>query len=88
MNINILQSNNPYISKVREQNRVKKTDNELSNKELVDSSKNLISKSERKYFAELFPDNSLQIEKHVLFNRNGKVTEINLNQGRLLDRKI
>lgn len=88
MNINILQSNNPYLSKVREQNRVKKTDNELSNKELVDSSKNLISKSERKYFAELFPDNSLQIEKHVLFNRNGKVTEINLNQGRLLDRKI
>jgi len=88
MNINILQSNNPYLSKVREKNRVKKTDNELSNKELVDSSKNLISKSERKYFAELFPDNSLQIEKHVLFNRNGKVTEINLNQGRLLDRKI
>ncbi|MGI6370541.1 MAG: hypothetical protein GX372_05500 [Ignavibacteria bacterium] len=88
MNINILQSNNPYISKVREQNRVKKTDNKLSNKELVDSSKNLISKSERKYFADLFPDNSLQIEKHVLFNRNGKVTEINLNQGRLLDRKI
>lgn len=88
MNINILQSNNPYLSKVREQNRVKKTDNKLSNKELVDSSKNLISKSERKYFADLFPDNSLQIEKHVLFNRNGKVTEINLNQGRLLDRKI
>ncbi len=45
----------------------------------------IISKTERQYFAKLFPDNSGQIEKHVLFNRNGKVVETNARKGNIFD---
>jgi hypothetical protein len=49
---------------------------------------NIISESEKKYFQKLFPENSAQIENHVVFNRSGKISETNVNKGSLFDRKI
>ncbi len=89
MNINVLQSNNPYFQNVRRTKvAVKNTDKVQKTKLPTVSSNNVISKSERQYFAKLFPENSVQIEKHILFNRKGKLHSVNLNTGVLFDKKI
>lgn len=36
----------------------------------------------------MFPESSEQIEKHVIFNRNGKVTTPNLSKGSIVDGRI
>jgi len=36
----------------------------------------------------LFPDEQSQIEKHIVFNRNGRINESNVSKGILLDAKI
>ncbi len=48
-------------------------------------SREIVSKSERNYFMKLFPQNSAQIERHEIFNRNGKVSTQSFNKGRLVD---
>lgn len=49
--------------------------------------KNIVSQSERHYFENLFPDSSSLLQNHILFNRSGKITEMNVNKGSLLDAK-
>jgi len=109
MNINVLKSNNPYLSnnkltKLELQKSVTslKTNSEIkensANKNTVNTTNTInkininklepnevISKSERQYFVKLFPDSSSQIEKHVLFNRNGKIVESNMRKGGIFD---
>jgi len=48
----------------------------------------LLSQNERDYFMQLFPDRKELIEKHVVFNRNGKISQSNLSKGMMLDGKI
>jgi len=104
MNVNVLQSNNPYLNgtntvtksanKVNNLNKSKELtlpDEIVKNEEKTNFTKlneNIISTSEMKYFQKLFPENSAQIEKHILFNRNGKVVEDNLNKGTYFDERI
>lgn len=47
--------------------------------------KEIVSKSERNYFMKLFPQNSAQLERHEIFNRNGKVSSQSFNKGKLVD---
>ena len=45
-----------------------------------------LSQSERDFFVNMFPDNSEQIRKHVLFNRQGRVETLNTTaKGSLFD---
>ncbi len=50
--------------------------------------KDLISQQEREFFKSMFPESSEQIDKHVIFNRNGKVSTPNLSKGSIVDGRI
>lgn len=44
---------------------------------------------ERNFFKQMFPDSSLQIENHILFNRNGKTVNANsYSKGVLVDAAV
>lgn len=45
----------------------------------------LISDKERNFFKSLFPERSDSIDKHVLFNRNGKVSQAYVSKGAIFD---
>lgn len=45
----------------------------------------LITKQERKFFIKMFPESSEQIEKHVLFTKNGQITSVVTQKGQLVD---
>lgn len=45
----------------------------------------IITKQERQYFKNMFPESSELIEKHVLFNRNAKIQSPNISKGQLID---
>ena len=63
----------------------------LSNESLIGNKINpekIITKQERKFFIKMFPESSAVIENHVLFNRNGKVTNPQISKGMIVDGKI
>lgn len=45
----------------------------------------IITRQERQYFKNMFPESSELIEKHVLFNRNAKIQSPNISKGQLID---
>ena len=45
----------------------------------------IITKHERQYFKQMFPESSDLIENHVLFNRNAKIQSPDLRKGQLVD---
>lgn len=53
----------------------------------VDPNK-IITKNERDFFINMFPENAEQIEKHVLFNRNGKTASPDIYKGTIVDGRI
>lgn len=53
------------------------------------NSENIVNKRERNFFKKMFPDSSLQIENHILFNRNGKTVNANsFSKGLLIDAAV
>lgn len=48
----------------------------------------LLTKRERDFFIKMFPDNSSQIENHVLFNRNGRLQTQSYNKGLIVDSRV
>ena len=52
------------------------------------NSDKIINPEERNFFIKLFPDSSAQIERHVLFNRNGRLTQSNISKGIIVDGRI
>ncbi len=52
------------------------------------SSNKLITKTERDFFINLFPENTEQLRKHVLFNQNGKVHSPNISKGTIVDGRV
>ncbi|MFP4368853.1 MAG: hypothetical protein ACLFR2_04665 [Candidatus Kapaibacterium sp.] len=52
------------------------------------NSEEMLSKKERDFFIKLFPENSTQIERHTLFNRNGRTQDADINKGMLVDSRI
>ncbi|MGA2296424.1 MAG: hypothetical protein ABSG15_02630 [FCB group bacterium] len=51
------------------------------------NSKPGISENERQFFINMFPENSDQIEKHILFTRNGKIQTQDISKGVIVDGK-
>ena len=47
----------------------------------------IITETEREFFMNLFPENSQQIENHILFNRNGRIMMPSISKGSILDGK-
>ncbi|HRP02579.1 MAG TPA: hypothetical protein PLE30_08030 [Candidatus Kapabacteria bacterium] len=65
------------------------TNNTVNNKFLNGINTNkIITKQERQYFKQMFPESSELIEKHVLFNRNAKIQSPDLRKGQLIDGTI
>jgi len=71
-------SNQNSIDKAKVDAAVNKFDSELK----------LVSSKERKFFKNMFPENAAQLDKHVLFNRNGRVQTANMAKGSIFDAKI
>ena len=57
-------------------------------KNSLDVNNNVLTKKERDFFVKLFPDNSDQLERHVLFTKNGKVQASNTRLGTIVDGRI
>lgn len=68
--------------KAREEQKTQRAGSEAPNSE------NLISRRERDFFIRMFPENSEQLERHVLFNRNGKIQSADIMKGTLIDGRI
>lgn len=49
---------------------------------------NLVTSKEREFFIRLFPENSEQLSRHVLFNRNGKLQSANISKGQIVDGRV
>jgi len=59
---------------------------EKASSSLKDPNK-LITRQERDFFIKMFPENSEKLEKHVLFNRNGRLQTHNVQKGSIVDQK-
>lgn len=76
---------NGGVAKAKQTEKVTETQTQKADS---GKSADLISKQEREFFKSMFPESSEQIEKHVIFNRNGKVSAPNLNKGSIIDGRI
>ncbi|MCX6153004.1 MAG: hypothetical protein NT007_02465 [Candidatus Kapabacteria bacterium] len=45
----------------------------------------IITKKERAFFMNMFPDSSAQLSRHVVFNRNGKLQTTSFSKGMFVD---
>jgi hypothetical protein len=94
MKVNLLNKyRDVYSTNIDEQltnNGVALRKNNLKQNQLANSnnSQEIITKSERNFFKQMFPENSNQIEKHVVFNRNGKLQDIQVSKGIIFDGKF
>ena len=50
--------------------------------------KDLVTPNERDFFIKMFPENSAQLENHVLFNRNGKLQAVSPEKGLIVDGRV
>ncbi|HAW08886.1 MAG TPA: hypothetical protein DCW42_06935 [Bacteroidetes bacterium] len=62
--------------------------NQSNISKLSNSQDELFSQNERDYFVQLFPERKDLIERHIVFNRNGRVSQSNLSKGMILDGKV
>lgn len=100
MNVSILNSYNPY-SKTKEltldnlneqiEKRLNKNLYQANGRpnaeQIKNSAEDLITPKERDFFKKLFPLEKTQLDKHIVFNRNGKINETNISKGILIDSK-
>ena len=56
-------------------------------KESYNDTNELLSRKEREFFINMFPESSEQISRHVLFNRNGKLQQQPVAKGMIIDGK-
>ncbi len=45
----------------------------------------IITNKERDFFINMFPESSEQLARHQVFNRNGKVEDVNIYKGTIVD---
>ena len=83
MNVNILNTNNPYINKF---DRLSQLNRER--KEISKSASNPITSNEVQYFKKMFPLNADQIDNYISFNRHGNVTNVNNDKGVIVDNLV
>ncbi len=100
MNVSILNSYNPYnktkelgLDNLNEQiekrlnNNLNQTNRRPNAQQIKNLAENLITPKERDFFKKLFPLDKNQLEKHIVFNRNGKINETNITKGIIIDSK-
>jgi hypothetical protein len=96
----ILNSYNPYnktkelgLENLNEQiekrlnNNLNQTNRRPNAQQIKNLAENLITPKERDFFKKLFPLDKNQLEKHIVFNRNGKINETNISKGIIIDSK-
>jgi hypothetical protein len=101
MNVSAVKAySNPLVQGSNEQNEYYKlqsnksqSDKTQNNKasaqlSLSNSNNSVVTRKERDFFIKMFPDNSDQLERHVLFTRNGKVQSSATRLGSLVDGRI
>ncbi len=62
-----------------------KIENKNLNQQKLNGDTITLSQNEREFFANMFPENSELIKKHVLFNRHGKIETPATGKGTLFD---
>lgn len=100
MNVSILNSYNPYsktkeltFDNLNEQiekrlgNNLNQTNGRPNAQQIKNLTENLITPKERDFFKTLFPMDKNQLDKHVVFNRNGKINVTNISKGIIIDSK-
>ena len=48
----------------------------------------IVTQKERRFFIKMFPESSEQLEKHVLFNRSGRLATPNISKGSIVDGRV
>ena len=48
----------------------------------------ILSDNEKQFFKKIFPESKESLDRHVVFNRNGKVQSKSFSLGTLLDAKV
>jgi hypothetical protein len=82
-------NNNSDQFEISNQKKNESSDN-VANKNMNGSSlnsNNILTRGEREFFINMFPENTEQIEKHVLFTRNGKLQKAGNVKGEIVDGK-
>jgi hypothetical protein len=80
--------NNEISQKIPNKNN-EKQDGQIRNRNIsIESPDKIITPGERKFFVKLFPESSEQIQKHVLFNKNGKLQQSHVDKGIIFDGKF
>jgi hypothetical protein len=68
------------------------TDKDIPRKEngtaKLRSDGNLITQKERDFFIKMFPENQQQLEKHVVFNSNGRLQTHTYSKGIIIDGRV
>lgn len=59
---------------------------EFNNK--VNQPDTILSDNEKNFFKKIFPESSESLDRHVVFNRNGKVQSKTFSLGTMLDAKV
>lgn len=75
-------------TKVQRRNKSEKTNDFAQARYDMNNMNDLISKRERDFFIKLFPENSEQLAKHEVFNRNGRVQSFNVSKGSIIDGRV
>ena len=65
----------------------RKVEKLLNNNIDLNDKNSIVSKKEREFFINMFPANSEQLAKHVLFNRSGRLQSPDINKGVIFDGK-
>lgn len=48
----------------------------------------IITPQEREFFVKMFPESSMKIENHVLFDRNGRLQSKDVAKGTIIDARV
>ncbi len=56
--------------------------------EKVSQPDSILSDNEKNFFKKMFPESTASLDRHVVFNRNGKVQSKAFSLGTLLDAKV
>lgn len=94
---------NPYVNRVdgygygitkpnktqqtTDSQKVEARDNKYGYK-LNNNPQEIVSDQERKFFMKLFPENSRQIERHVLFDQRGRLQTPSISKGQIIDGRV
>ena len=78
-------NNDDTVQSSKDVNRIQVSiDDDQSNRNLYNP-KNIITRKERDFFIGLFPENSEQLERHILFNSQGRLQTQNVTKGMIID---